>query len=346
MTKDIAIIGDQFMLSDIFEKAILEACGDRVQCRKLDFGWPDEPIEQGYTEPRIEGLREYQGDPEVVIEHIGDAPVLVTHHAPVSAAMMDRMPQLRLIAVARGGPVNVDIAAARERGITVVNTPGRNASAVAEFTIGAMIAEIRNLSRGHEAMKAGNYRTDLYRADVIGDELCDMTVGVIGYGHIGSRVVSILRAFGCRILVSDPYVQLSVDDLKDGVEQVSLDTLLAQSDVVSLHPRVTEETTGMMNAEAFAKMKKGAYVINTARGPLMDYDAVVEALQSGHLRGAMLETFAFEPVPEDSPLLTLPNVTLTPHIAGASLRTVRVAAGKAAEEIRRWLDGEPPVNPS
>lgn len=103
MTKDIAIIGDQFMLSDIFEKAILEACGDRVQCRKLDFGWPDEPIEQGYTEPRIEGLREYQGDPEVVIEHIGDAPVLVTHHAPVSAAMMDRMPQLRLIAVARGG---------------------------------------------------------------------------------------------------------------------------------------------------------------------------------------------------------------------------------------------------
>ncbi|MDB6178667.1 2-hydroxyacid dehydrogenase [Paracoccus sp. Z330] len=346
MTKDIAIIGDQFMLSEIFEKAILDICGDRVQCRNLDFGWPDDPIIQGYSEPRIEGLREYQGDPDVVMQHIGNAPVLVTHHAPVSAEMMDKMPDLKLIAVSRGGPVNVDVAAAKARGITVVNTPGRNASAVAEFTIGAMIAEIRNLGRGHEAMKAGNYRTDLYRADVIGDELCDMTVGVIGYGHIGARVVRILRAFGCRILVADPYVQLSADDLDGGVEQVSLDRLLEQSDVVTMHPRVTPETTGMMNAEAFAKMKKGAYVVNTARGPLMDYDALIEALQSGHLRGAMLETFAFEPVPADSPLLSLPNVTLTPHIAGASLRTVRVAAGKAAEEIRRWLDGEPPMNPS
>ena len=101
----------------------------------------------------------------------------------------------------------------------------------------------------------------------------------------------------------------------------------------------------MINAETLAAMKPGSTLINTARGPLVDYDALIAALQSGHLRGAMLETFPIEPVPLDSPLLTLPNVTLTPHIAGASLRTVRTAASKAAEEVRRWLGGEPPLNP-
>jgi D-3-phosphoglycerate dehydrogenase len=172
-----------------------------------------------------------------------------------------------------------------------------------------------------------------------------MTVGLIGYGEVGRRVVKLLKAFGCRILVSDPYVQLSADDLRDGVVQVALDRLLAEADIVSLHPRVTPETTRMMNAETLRKMKSDATLINTARGPLMDYDALFEVMQQGHLRGAMLETFAIEPVPPDWPLLQLPNVTLTPHIAGASVKTVTYAAGLAAEEVRRFLDGEPPLNP-
>jgi D-3-phosphoglycerate dehydrogenase len=157
-------------------------------------------------------------------------------------------------------------------------------------------------------------------------------------------VVKLLKAFGCRILVSDPYVQLSAEDLNDGVIQTSLERLLSESDVVSLHPRVTPETTKMMNAETLGQMKKGAYFINTARGPLLDYDALYDTLVSGHLRGAMLETFSIEPVAADWPLLQLPNVTLTPHIAGASVKTVRYAAGLAAEEVRRYLDGEPALN--
>ncbi len=343
--RKIAIIGDLFMLSDMFEQAILERCRlFEIEISKHDFQWPDAPMEHGYAAPGMDGLKEYMGSADAVVALAGDAEILVTHLAPLSASIMDRLPNLKFVAVSRGGPVNIDMAAARARGITVVNTPGRNASAVAEFTIGAILAETRNITKGHDALRRGEWRGDLYRADRAGDELSDMTVGLIGYGEVGRRVVKLLKAFGCRILVSDPYVQLSANDLRDGVIHASLDRLLAESDVVSLHPRVTPETTNMINAETLAQMKPSAYLINTARGPLLDYDALYEALKNNHLRGAMLETFSVEPVPADWPLLQLPNVTLTPHIAGASVKTVKIAASLAAEEVRRYLGGEPPVN--
>jgi len=250
-----------------------------------------------------------------------------------------------LIAVSRGGPTNIDLAAARARGVAVVNAPGRNASAVAEFTIGAILAETRLIRVGHESLRQGIWRGDLYRADVTGDELCEMTVGIIGYGHIGTKVVRLLKPFGCRILVDDPYVPLRAEDRADGVEETDLDRLLEQSDVVSLHARVTPETRGFLGAPQFARMKRGAYFINTARGPMVDYEALYEALSSGHLRGAMLETFWQEPPPPNAPLLRLPSVTLTPHIAGASLKTVRHAAAMMAAEVGRHLRGEPFANP-
>ena len=346
MPRKIAIIGDLFMKSDIFAEAIRAACSDAdLEIRKHDLAWPDEPMEHGYAVAGMDGLKEYMGTPDQVVALTGDAELLVTHLAPLSAGIMEQLPDLRFVAVSRGGPVNIDMAAARERGIRVVNTPGRNASAVAEFAIGAMIAETRLITRGHDALRRGNWRGDLYRADRTGRELSEMTVGVIGYGQIGTRVVRLLKAFGPRILVTDPYVQLSATDRNDGVQHVSLEELLPQADVVTLHPRVTPETTRMINAETLAMMKPGATLINTARGPLVDYPALYEALASGHLAGAMLETFAVEPVPADWPLLKLPNVTLTPHIAGSSLRTVTYAAGLAAEEVRRFLVGEPARNP-
>ncbi|MFT3987766.1 2-hydroxyacid dehydrogenase [Aestuariivirga sp.] len=345
MVHNIAVIGDLFMLSKMFEEALRERCRlHELNIRAYDLPWPDEPMEHGYAVKGMDGLKEYMGKPDQVVELVGNSEILVTHLAPLSAGILDRLPKLKFVAVSRGGPVNIDMKAARERGVTVVNTPGRNASAVAEFTIGAILAETRNITRGHDALKRGEWRGDLYRADLAGEELCEMTVGLIGYGEVGRRVVKFLKAFGCRILVSDPYVQLSVDDLRDGVQQVSLERVLVESDVVSLHPRVTAETTKMMNRDTFAQMKKGAYFINTARGPLVDYDALYEAMVSGHLRGAMLETFDVEPAPADSRFLKLPNVTLTPHIAGASVRTVKYAAGLAAEEVRRYLDGEPALN--
>ena len=345
MTRAITIIGDRFMLPSMFEKAIRQKCRGDLDIRSHELPWPDEPMQQGYAEPGMDGLKEYQGGADEIVALVGDAEIVATHLAPFSADMMDRLPNLKLIAVSRGGPVNIDMKAARERKIRVVNTPGRNASAVAEFTIGAILAETRLITRGHESLRRGEWRGDLYRADLTGEELSEMTVGVVGYGHVGTKVVRLLKAFGCKILVCDPYVQLSADDLRDGVEQASMERILAESDVVTLHARVTEETRGFFGADQFAAMKAGAYFINTARGPLVDYAALTEALKSRHLRGAAIETFGIEPVPPDWELLRLDNVTLTPHIAGASVKTVKFAAEAAAEEVRRFIAGEPPLNP-
>ena len=345
MHRKIAIIGDRFMLPEVFRTEIEKACGNSLDIRALETAWPDEPMEFGNPALGLDKVKEYFGHPDEVVDFIGDAEILVTQLAPLSEGMMRRLPALKLVAVSRGGPINIDMAAAKAHDIRVVNVPGRNASAVAEFTIGAILAETRLIRVGHEALRKGEWRGDLYRADRTGRELSEMTVGVIGYGNIGTKVVRLLRAFGCRVLVCDPYVQLSADDRNAGVELVALDDLLSRSDVVTLHSRVTAETRGLINKDTIAGMKPGTIFINTARGPLVDYDALYEALDSGHIASAMLETFAVEPVPSDWPLLQLPNVTLTPHIAGASVRTVTYAAEQAAEEVRRYLAGLPPVNP-
>ncbi|MCY4543019.1 MAG: oxidoreductase [Rhodobacteraceae bacterium] len=345
MKTKLAIIGDRFMRAEEFRQAIAVQCGDVFDVTLHELPWPDEPMEHGYARAGIEGLKEYQGTAEMVVDLASSAKVLVTQLAPLSASVFAALPELELVVVSRGGPVNVDLRAAHDHDVTIVNTPGRNSSAVAEFTIGAILAETRLMTRGHDALRKGIYRGDLYRSDVIGDELIDLTVGVVGYGTVGRLVVKLLKAFEGKILVSDPYASLSPEDRKHpNVSLASLDELLKRSHVVTLHPRVTPETVGMMNAEAFSLMRPGAVFVNTARGPLVDYEALLHALRSGRLGGAMLDTYSVEPVPPDSPLLQIPNVTLAPHIAGASYRTIRTAARAAALEIRSWIEGKPPTN--
>ena len=343
--RQIAVIGDRFMKPEAFLDALGPIAGEGSELRSLELPWPDEPMRHGYVDGGLPGLKEYMGEPEEIIRFVDGAEILINHLAPITGGMLDRLKHLKLIAVARGGPVNIDIAACHERGVTIVNAPGRNSSAVAEFTIGAILAETRLIRAGHEALRKGEWRGDLYRADLTGTELSELTVGLIGYGFIGTKVTRLLKPFGCRILVADPYKTLSPEDAADGVVPVDLDRLLAESDVVSLHARVTEETKGFLAAPQFARMKRGAFFINTARGPMVNYEDLYQALASRHLRGAMLETFWLEPPPKDAALLRLDNVTLTPHIAGASTTTVKIAARMAAEEVRRYLAGEPPLNP-
>ena len=344
MSTGIAIIGDNFMRADVFESALRGAISAPFTCAKLDLPFPDEPIVQRSDRPELAGLREFQGTPEQVVATAAGARILVTHVAPVSRGILRALPDLEMIAVARGGPVNVDVDAVRERGIRLVNTPGRNASAVAEFTVGAIIAETRNIARGHAALMRGTWRGELYRADVQRKELSSMTVGIVGYSAIGTRVAALLRGFGSRILVTDPYTELRPEDVRHGAEMVPLDELLPRSDVVTLHARLTPETRGMIDADALARMKPGAVLINTARGPMVDEHALHDALARGHLSGAVLDTFDIEPLPAESPLLCLDSVTVTPHIAGASTTTVRVAADMVAREVRRLLGSEPPIN--
>ena len=344
MTSEVAIIGDRFMLASMFEGALEAACGADIDCRTMDLPWPDEPLHQTAHAAAFENLREYTGTSEEVLAHLGSAPALITHLAPLTASVFQQAQHLELVVVARGGPVNVDLDAAAQNGVQVTSTPGRNASAVAEFTVAAILAESRNITRGHDALRSREYRTDLYRADTIGNELADMTVGIVGFGEIGRRVAWLLRPFCCRILAYDPYASIGEENPAEAMP-ASLETLLCQSDVVTLHARDTAETRGMIDAAAIRLMKPGATLVNTARGRLVDYDALYLALRDGRLRGAALDTFPIEPVPPDSRLLSLPNVTLTPHIGGASIRTAHTAAAMAAEEVRRWIRGEPPRNP-
>ena len=340
MTKrKVAIIGDHFMLPEVFERALAEAnIPHTTEVKSLQLGWPDTPMQTGGG---AIGVSEFVGDPEGVVRFIGDAEILINHLAPVTRDMLPQLPALRFAVITRGGPVNMDMEALAQRAVTVVNTPGRNASAVAEFTVGMILAETRRIRSGHEGLRRGEWRGDLYRADMVGNELCDLTVGIIGYGRIGALLARLLRAFGCRLLVADPYVD--IDD--EGVEQVPQRALLNESDIVALNVRVSAETTGMIGSQQFRQMKKTALLVNVARGPLVDYDALYEALTGGIIAAAVLDTFAMEPPPPDWPLLRLPNVTLTPHIAGASRRTIHTAAKVAAEEIRRYCAGEPPLSP-
>lgn len=335
----VGIIGDGFMKPSYFQEAIEAEMPKReFRFESLALGWP---IERNITkvDPTLP-VGEFVGRPEQFYDFISDCDILVCHLAPVIRDTFEKAPDLKFIAVSRGGPINIDMAAAKDFGVKVSNSPGRNASAVAEFAIASMLAEIRNLTRGHVALMNGEYRGDLYHEEITGRELCEMTVGVIGYGEVGSRVVKMLKPFGCKIIVCDPYKQLSREDSDDGVTMTDLDSLIAESDVVTLHPRVTSETRNMMNAEKFAAMKDGSYFVNTARGPLVDYNALYDALTSGKLRGCALDTFEKEPPPADWPLLKLQNVTLSPHIAGASRFTIRKAASQIAGEIRRFLDKE------
>ena len=184
------------------------------------------------------------------------------------------------------------------------------------------------------------WRGDLYRYDRTGRELRGQTIGLVGLGAVAQMLVPYLKPFGLRILAFDPYVP-AARFAELGVEGRDLPALLAESDIVSIHARVTKETIGMMGRQEFAQMKPGAYFINTARGPLVDYDALYAALASGHLGGAGLDCFPQEPPPADWPLLKLPNVTLTPHIAGSSQQSAERGADQVARDVANFVAGRP-----
>jgi D-3-phosphoglycerate dehydrogenase len=342
----IGIIGDGFMQPSFFERALRARMPERTfDIKSLLLDWPLK-LQSTKKDPTLPVI-EFLGRPEDYFDFVADLDILITHLAPVVEQTFQHAPNLKLVAVSRGGPANIELEAARKRGVTVINTPGRNASAVAEFTVASLLAETRNIVRGHLSVKDGSFKRDFYHHDHAGPELCELTVGIVGFGDIGSRVAKLLVPFGCRILVADPYKRLTAEEEQAlGIRKVPLDQLLAESDVVTLHPKVTPETKKMIGRAQIAAMKRGAYIVNTTRGQVLDYDALYDALVSGQLKGAALDTFDPEPPPSDSPLLQLPNVTLSPHIAGASIYSITKAATMIAEDIARILDGQPPLYPA
>ena len=202
-----------------------------------------------------------------------------------------------------------------------------------------ILSVLRRIPETHAALQKGDWRGDYYEYEKCGMELEDSVAGLIGYGAVGTRVARMLRGFGCHVLVYDPYAK--PETFGDLVQSVGLDELLSRSRIVSLHARATAETKNMIGAQQLAAMPAGSVLINCARGTLVDYDAVCDALETGHLWGAGFDVFPQEPIPPDSRLLRTPHIVMTPHIAGASKQTAEKAARIAAGEVRRFLDGEP-----
>jgi D-3-phosphoglycerate dehydrogenase len=201
-----------------------------------------------------------------------------------------------------------------------------------------MLAATRRIPHTHADLAGGTWRGDYYRYDLVGPELEDSTVGLVGYGAIGSRVARMVAGFGAHVVVYDPYV--APEALGAGVKKVELDELLSRSGFVTLHARVTPENTGMIGAAQLALMPPGSVLVNCARGALVDYDAVCDALDSDHLFGAAFDVFPEEPIPPDSRLLRTPHIVMTPHLAGASRETAQKAATIVAADVGRFLRGE------
>jgi D-3-phosphoglycerate dehydrogenase len=265
---------------------------------------------------------------------------LVVQGAPVTDAVLEASPELRIIGCARGGPVNVDLVAVNALGLPLVNTPGKNAEAVADQTLAFLIMLARGFPRAQRFLDEGHQLKDNWEgAKFIGSDLRRHTLGLVGFGLIGHQVARRALAFGMRIIAFDPYAEI---DPAEGVQQVSsLDELLAEADFVSLHARVTKENMNMFDAATFAKMRQGAYFVNTARENLVDEDALDAALESGHLGGAALDVVRQSAEAGRPRFLRHPNVVMTPHVGGATHETLFQGAEMIADELRRFSAGEP-----
>jgi len=289
------------------------------------------------------GVREYAGSPKELIKEVRDVDVLIVHGAPVTAEVIEAAKCLKVIGCTRGGPVNIDAEAATRRGIPIIFTPGRNADAVADFTMGLIIAEARNIARAHTSIKSGRWNLAYNRYEQLGPELTGKILGIIGLGRIGAKVATRAKSFGMKILVYDPYVSRSAVE-RVGGKIVSLRDLLMYSDFVTLHCRLTEETKHIIGAEELSLMKPTAYLINTARGGLIDQQALVECLKERRIAGAALDVYETEPIDSQDALIKLENVTLTSHIAGYSKDVTHRCARMVARDIIGYLNGEIPKN--
>ena len=283
---------------------------------------------------------------EDVLERVGDAEVILTNKTVLDKELIDAMPNLKYIGVLATGYNVVDLAAARARNIPVTNIPEYGTGAVAQYTM-ALILELASRVGLHDAaVKNGEWINSrdfcFWKAPMV--ELEGRTLGIIGYGSIGQAVAKIARAFGIQVLA---YNRSRCPEGEAIGQYVDLDTLLAQSDIVSLHCPLTAENTGMINAETIGKMKDGAILLNTARGGLIDEAALADALQAGKLRGFAADVVSVEPIDPTNPLLSAPNCILTPHMAWAPIETRQRIIDITLSSISRFLEGNPVnvVNP-
>jgi phosphoglycerate dehydrogenase-like enzyme len=302
----------------------------------VDRGWKTEGVDR---KPGQWVLPEAE-----LIAALHDADCLVTEAENISAHVIRECKNLKAVINCRGSSVNVDFQAATEEGVMIAGTPGRNSNAVADFTVCLMLMAARNVPLAIDSLRSGTWanspRATVYLA-CQGHELPDRTVGLVGLGAIGREVAARLRGFRMRILAYDPYVSQDAADAV-GVTMTSLEELVRQSDFISLHAHVTEQTQALLGRREFDMMKPSAYLINTARAALVDETALMQSLQENRIAGAALDVFHKEPLPPDHPLLKLPNVLALPHIGGATLDVIRHQSETAERNLEAIREGRIP----
>ena len=273
-----------------------------------------------------------------VIERIRGAEIVLCNKTPITREVIESSPDLKYVGLFATGYNNVDLDSARERGIVVTNVPGYSTDGVAQLVFSFILELYGNLSRYRNSVDSGDWKkspTFSYFPYPI-FTLSGKTIGIIGYGEIGKKVSEIAKAFGMKVLVN---TRTPKND--DSVSFVDLDTLLSESDIVSVHCPLNPSSEKMMNASAFGKMKNGAVFINTARGPIVDESALKDALLSGKLMGAGIDVLEREPMAEDCPLYNIKNCIITPHIAWAALETRKRLLEIAADNVSAYLSGNP-----
>jgi D-3-phosphoglycerate dehydrogenase len=276
-----------------------------------------------------------EAPPDSWLDTLREADVLITHFFPVGLEVLDLAKRVRILATLRHGEENLDRQLAESRGIVVLNNPGREAEAVSDFTVAAILAQLRGLFRATSAMHAGRWIAASELVTSARDPAA-VVIGVVGFGHVGRLVTRKLTALGCHLLVHDPFV--ASEEIEDaGAVAAPLDELLSGSDVVTLHLRLSNESRGLIGARELALMRTTAVLVNTARAELVEEAALVTSLRNGRLGGAVLDVFWEEPLPATHPLVGMDNVVLTPHIAGSSAESQRnsatLLAGRLASVI-------------
>ncbi len=284
--------------------------------------------------------------PEEFVERIQreDIGILVVEADFLPREVFEKADKLKMVGVCRADASHIDMEAATEYGVPVVNTPARNAIAVAELTVGLMLSLIRKIPDAHNMVRSRQWvdPTGAYFT-LRGTELTGKTVGIVGFGAIGRLVARLLQAFDTSIIVYDPF--LPGEKVRErGAEPVELDDLMSRSDIITLHCSVTPESMGLLDARRIALMKPTACLVNAASTFVIDNEAVIGALREKRIAGAAFDVYETWPVRPDSPLLELDNVVLTPHIGGATAETLVRYSGWIVDDVERFLRGERPVN--
>jgi D-3-phosphoglycerate dehydrogenase len=301
-----------------------------------------DPVKQALAKLDPEFRLSKSSSAEDILEVARDADAIIVCYAQITAEIINQLTQCKVIARTGLGVDNIDIPAAAAKGITVTYVPDYCLHEVSDHAMALLLAMARKITLANKHVHSGRWEMPvvqpLYR-------LKGRTLGLVAFGNIPQTLAPKAKAFGLEVITTDPFVAEELLEAHD-VRNVSFDELLAQSDFISVHAPLLPQTRGMFNAEAFAKMKKGTVIINTARGPLIDEKALVAALDSGHLGGAALDVVEVEPLPADSPLIGRDNVILTPHTGFYSAESLVELQTKAATDVARVLQGEAPVYPA